>query len=73
MESEVGWYGYYCNYCDLFTWMGLYENAETGTIRCRKCRYDVRAHTKWITHERFLALGERNHTMSEMRELGLYV
>jgi len=53
--------------------MGLYENAETGTIRCRKCRYDVRAHTKWITHERFMALGERNHTLSEMRELGLYV
>jgi hypothetical protein len=73
MVNEVGWFGYYCNYCDLFTWMGQYEHDTGKVIRCRRCRYDVRAHTKWLTHEQFLELGNGNHTLSEMRNLGLYV
>jgi len=73
MVSEVGWYGYYCNYCDLFTWMGQYEDTQEGSVRCRKCRYDVRRHTKWLTHEHFLQLRGINYTLSQMRSMGLYV
>ena len=73
MASEVGWYGYYCNYCDVFTWMGNYKDDSGRITRCRKCRYDVRAHTKWLTHEEFLKLGGVDFTLSQMRELGLYV
>lgn len=70
--KEVGWYGYFCNYCDLFTWMGQYEDDEAQKVKCRKCGYDVRRHTKWITHNDFLTYRKIDCTLQELRRMGLY-
>lgn len=54
LKPNVGWYGYWCSYCEAYTWMAQFEGDEAGNVRCRKCRYDTERMERWYSHAEFM-------------------
>jgi Zn ribbon nucleic-acid-binding protein len=52
--NEVGWYGYWCSYCQAYTWMAQFEGDKAGNVNCRRCKYNAQRIERWYSHAEFM-------------------
>ena len=60
--SDVGWYGYWCSYCQAYTWMAQFEGDEAANVNCRRCKYNAERIERWYSHAEFMGNVVRTYT-----------
>ena len=64
-ESLIRWFGYWCSYCQIYTWMAQLLDSEAGMVNCRRCAYPSERKGACYDHEQFTsivldAMGDRS-------------
>lgn len=54
LKPNIGWYGYWCSYCEIYTWMAQFEGDDAGNVNCRKCKYTTERIERWYSHAEFM-------------------